>query len=273
MPIVDLIISTRNDNDSALINTLHSIDKSNFLDFRVLLVNDSNKIIPDNILVNSLVEVVVIDNHESLGLTYSLIFAISYSNAKYIARADVGDILHPARIEEQVNYMESNPLCVVLGCSTRIWVKSHKRNLIDAGSSFYSKNSKEIKKMLLKTNPFVHGSIMIRASAYQESGGYDGNVKVAQDFNLYIRMAPLGELAILQRVLSQHTFDLSNSTTFVKNKKSIFSALKSRLKYFSLKDKLSKFFIYGVLRDLILLMLPLKVLFKLRVYLITRNKV
>jgi len=271
MSIVDILIATRNDNDQALRKTLNSIQRSSFLNMRVLLVNDSDHPINKNALSSGNIPIKIVENLTCKGLTASLIMAVNESNADYYARADIGDELSSNRIEEQVLFMEKNSECVVVGCATQLFVmfKSMPESI---GVTFSSLISDDIKQLLLKGNPFVHGSILMRADAYNEVGGYDQKVLIAQDINLYLKMSKLGDFAILNNVLHKHTFYINTSTTFLKNKTSIYSALKSRVKYLTLNKKTSISFIIGITRDILLLSLPMRLLIWIRIFFIKRRR-
>lgn len=52
------------------------------------------------------------------------------------------------------------------------------------------------KRLLDKTNNFIHGSSLFRRKAYEEAGGYMENSGIAEDFNLFSRMVSNGWSAV-----------------------------------------------------------------------------
>ena len=94
-------------------------------------------------------------------------------------------------------------------------------------------------------------------------GGYNQNVKIAQDLDLYFRLLTRSNIATIDEVLHSHTFSY-DGTTLSKNKKSIISAIKIRLKYLQFKDLLYLRLWFGLTRDVILLCLPSRLLLAIR---------
>ena len=58
-----------------------------------------------------------------------------------------------------------------------------------------------IRRALIRSNPFVHSSVMVRRALLTSAGGYDERVAVAQDYDLWMRLAPGTRLANLPEVL------------------------------------------------------------------------
>jgi hypothetical protein len=58
-----------------------------------------------------------------------------------------------------------------------------------------------LRRMLIRRNPFVHSSIMMRRALVERAGGYDETLPVAQDYDLWIRMSRLARLANLPEPL------------------------------------------------------------------------
>jgi hypothetical protein len=55
--------------------------------------------------------------------------------------------------------------------------------------------------MLIRCNPLVHSSVMMRTSLVEDVGGYDERLPVAQDYDLWLRLAPLTRFANLPEPL------------------------------------------------------------------------
>jgi hypothetical protein len=58
-----------------------------------------------------------------------------------------------------------------------------------------------IRRMLVRENPFVHSSVMMRRDALEKAGGYDEQWPVAQDYDLWMRMSRITRMANLPDVL------------------------------------------------------------------------
>jgi hypothetical protein len=58
-----------------------------------------------------------------------------------------------------------------------------------------------IRRALIRRNPFVHSSVMLRRTLAVQAGGYDPSFAVAQDYDLWLRLAPLTAMANLAEPL------------------------------------------------------------------------
>jgi hypothetical protein len=58
-----------------------------------------------------------------------------------------------------------------------------------------------LRRALIRANPFVHSSVMVRRELLERVGGYDDRLAVAQDYDLWMRLAGLTRLANLSDVL------------------------------------------------------------------------
>ena len=58
-----------------------------------------------------------------------------------------------------------------------------------------------IRRALIRRNPFVHSSVMVRRSALDLAGRYDPSLPVAQDYDLWMRLARVTRLANLPELL------------------------------------------------------------------------
>src|SRR5205809_611674 len=62
-----------------------------------------------------------------------------------------------------------------------------------------------LRHALIRANPFIHSSVMVRRAALERAGGYDETLPVAQDYDLWMRLARVTRLANLADVLVVRT--------------------------------------------------------------------
>lgn len=108
---------------------------------------------------------------------------IEAASGDYIACHDADDRSHPKRFSRQVSYLERNPTVAAVGSGARL-IDSHgkkraRRRVLESPSL----------ADLLKQNHFVHGSTMFRRSALQQVGYYDEWFELAEDYELFLRLA------------------------------------------------------------------------------------
>ncbi len=52
-----------------------------------------------------------------------------------------------------------------------------------------------IRRALIRANPFIHSSVIMRREALEAAGGYDERIAVAQDYDLWLRMSRVTRMA------------------------------------------------------------------------------
>jgi hypothetical protein len=261
-PAIDVVLCTANRDKVGLMRSLRSLGESTCRNVRVLLVNDSADPLPEDLPVGEL-DINIVDLGANVGLTRALKMVEPILTAPLVARMDCGDTMSPHRLERQRDFLLRNSKYVLVGARATFLLRAGA-TVENIGLSASADNIPNLGKYLLWRNPFVHGSIMFRRIAFLSVGGYNPRFTIAQDFNLYMRMRKYGELHILPEVLCTHTYNLCSSNTVKRNKSSLASSLRSRLTLSTNQERLSLLFLTGVLRDLLLLMLPSKFLVWLR---------
>jgi glycosyltransferase involved in cell wall biosynthesis len=139
----------------------------------------------------------VIENNRNLGLAESLNRGISEARADYIARQDSDDISYPERFHRQASYLDQQPEVGVVGAATQ-WIDSGNSPLgvwpLGAGNS-------ELQQELLWTCPLIHGSTMYRRRCVHEVGGYEAGMRTGQDYDLWLRISEVWDVACLPDIL------------------------------------------------------------------------
>lgn len=131
------------------------------------------------------------------GLVAALNLGIAMAEAPLIARLDADDIARPERLSRQVGYLAANPGTVLLGTwADRIDAAGHR-----IGRLRPETNSIRLAAMLQDRNPFVHSTVLMRAQALSEAGGYRSVCEAAEDYDLWLRLCERGDVAILPDAL------------------------------------------------------------------------
>lgn len=179
-------------------NAVSCILCQTFADFEFIIVDDRNSVCVMEFLdalPSRDSRIHVLRNLHNIGVTRSLIRAISVARGKYIARQDVDDVSKPSRLEQQVLRLEHTNI-VVLGT----WYEVLDR--IGRITRKWSPDSDVIiRKSLFLRNPFCHASIMFRKNVYHVIGGYDERYTYSQDLDLWMRMGERGTLGMVEDYL------------------------------------------------------------------------
>ena len=256
-----VVLPFNNKNQAGLERTLSSLQKSVERDFEIILVNDSSTTVNLPSGFDDL-KVSIIDLGANYGISTALKHAEIYFESDFIARIDCGDEIHPERFAKQLKFLRIRPEFCLVGVRTDLFLEQNNKRTFLRTTTSPSK-IKNLSQYLLCSNPFAHGAIMFRKNTFVSAGGYDEQVKIAQDLDLYLRLSRCAPLFIIDEILQQHTFS-DSGTTLSKNHRGVISGIKIRFKYLRLKDLSYIGFWYGLVRDVTFLMMPKLFLMRLR---------
>lgn len=132
-------------------------------------------------------------HQQNTGLTRALIRGCAEAAGEFIARQDAGDISLPGRLVAQCAYLRSHADTVLVACGARF--------VGPGGESLYeiARRAEELQEGLFNLDvrtiqgPPHHGSTMFRKEVYSQVGGYRSAFAVAQDIDLWLRLAELGK--------------------------------------------------------------------------------
>jgi glycosyltransferase involved in cell wall biosynthesis len=142
---------------------------------------------------------VIAVSHPNQGVTKSVNKLMAMSRGKLIARMDGDDICMPDRFAKQIAFLDANPKCVCVGCMVQ--------NISPAGEFLptpprYPGHARiDHELMQGKGGALPQPAAMIRREAMDKVGGYCDRFRTAQDLDLFLRLAEIGELANVPEVL------------------------------------------------------------------------
>jgi glycosyltransferase involved in cell wall biosynthesis len=131
------------------------------------------------------------------GLTASLNHALGFARAPLVARLDADDVALPDRLARQRAFLDAHPDVGLLGTGARE-VDAAGR---DVALVTPPVEDAAIRRALIRRNPFIHSSMMMRRRVVEAAGGYDARVPVAQDYDLWMRISRTTRLANLPEPL------------------------------------------------------------------------
>lgn len=142
------------------------------------------------------------------GFVQGMINAIASARGEYIAVHGSGDVAAPNRLERQAAVLDSDPDVGAVGS----WLT----NVNDStGHRFHARPNADVVtlSMLMTTNVFSHGEVMMRRSVYDEVGGYRREFTFAQDIDLWLRIRQNYRLATVPEFLYERHV-LSDGVTY-----------------------------------------------------------
>ena len=186
--------------------SLQSVRDQSFRDFELIVVDDGSTDGTPAILsaLQRSEPRAVVVRQENRGLTESLNKGMTLARGAYIARQDADDLSLPGRFERQVAFLDDRPHVAAVGTGTDVIDRSGRV----VGALCVARSAPAVKRGLLalRGTP-VHGSMMMRRSALEATGGYREGFPVGQDYDLWLRLSSRFEIDNLSDVLYQWRLD------------------------------------------------------------------
>ncbi len=230
------------------INVLIVDDGSN----HVFKISELNAFIQQNVIVD------VIYLNVNHGIEYALNKGLEYcieNEFTYVARLDCGDICTEDRFIKQEEFLNRNTHIGILGS----WVTFFWNGKTEFQLKLPESN-KKIARYKYLNSPFSHPAIMIRVELLLQIGLYSYEYHRAEDYELYFRLLKITQGANLPEFLTLS--ELNPDGISLKNRyKQLSIRLKIQLTYFNC---FSIYSYYGIVRTLILLRMPFRLIKKLK---------
>lgn len=191
-PDVSIIMSVYN-GAADVPGAIQSIREQTFANFELIAINNGSMKDDTRALLDHLSHTLadprlrIVHLEQNIGLAGALNHGIGLARGRYIARQDHDDISFPTRFEKQVEFMDTNRECGLLGTASEIWVD-------DAPSGRYHDHptvNADLQVFLLSNNPFVHSSIIMRREVVDACGLYstDPLRQPPEDYEYWSRIA------------------------------------------------------------------------------------
>lgn len=141
----------------------------------------------------------LIHSVEPLGPTRAMIRGIQSASGDYVARLDADDRMLPERLASQKDYLERHPDVPLVGTAVR--------RITQDGSpagAIRMPTGDDVRRHLLLSNTVPHSSVLMRRSSLDEAGGYDPALAQMEDYDVILRLAQRGPIAVLPDELTEY---------------------------------------------------------------------
>ena len=200
VPLVSVVLPVYN-GELYLRAAVESLLGQTLRNIEIIIVDDGSTDQTPEIINELLTDPRVRTVHQSnMGMAQARNRGIALARAEYIVAHDADDISLPDRLKKQYTFLEQSPDCGLIGTymelidetgqvlkSPEVSTDSHKLQVV------------MVEPMsLLERNYFVHGSVIMRKSACEAVGKYRNVFLLADDYDLWLRIAekyPTGNLA------------------------------------------------------------------------------
>lgn len=144
-----------------------------------------------------------------LGVSGARNLAVKHASAPYLAFLDADDIWLEEKLSTQLKHFVSNPAVVLSTCDSlkvdprgAVLSRSHCKQLPVSGNDAW--------KTLLSYNFIPTPTVVIPTELFKRLSGFNEQLIVGEDLDLWIRVAKLGDVAFTSKVLV-HYFDYPGS--------------------------------------------------------------
>lgn len=184
MPKVSIIMPVFN-GENYIRESIESILAQTMMDWEFIIINEfgSNDVTTAILkeYQNMDKRIILVQNTERLGISASLNIGLDLAKGEYIARMDSDDISMPFRLEKQVVYLEQNPDIDIVGIKPKIFGEADWDWKVETRPD-------HLKSCLLFFTPFVHPTIMIRATRlHQHMLRYNEEFLFTEDYDFFSR--------------------------------------------------------------------------------------
>lgn len=198
-PAVSIIMATYN-GATLLPQTLASLSAQTFADWELIAVDDGSRDETVEVLrdfADPRVRVIVSEKNEGPVIARNRAFA--EARGRYIAGLDQDDIALPERFAQQVAYLDAHPETVLVSTAADFLIDG----AIEPGNWPRPMPPALIDWLILIRNPLVWSSVMFRADAARRLDPLERpELRYVEDFDLYHRMRPFGQLAQIDEALT-----------------------------------------------------------------------
>jgi glycosyltransferase involved in cell wall biosynthesis len=206
-PVLSVVMPLYN-GEAYLGATLDGILTQSFEDFELLIMDDGSTdgsvaLAQDYASRDGRIQVF---KRENRGIPKTVNELFSMICGRFVTRSDADDISEPGRFALQLAHLDAHPDVVALG-GQALYMDEEARPIFVPRLPL---NHDRIDEMNLGgRTAFVQSSVMMRADAVRKIGGYDEGYPFAQDLEMWLRLAEIGQLENLEDVILRYRFTTS----------------------------------------------------------------
>jgi glycosyltransferase involved in cell wall biosynthesis len=206
-PLVTVAMPVRN-GMPFLPSALRSVLEQTYTNLDVLVIDDGSTDGTASFLSRVRDSRLRVITTEGRGLVAALNLAIGAARGTLIARQDADDLSLPQRIATQVEYLAAH-LRVSLAACVADFIDERGRRATTVQAAERLRLQREavepqrLRELLPLTCCIVHGSVMARTHVLAANGYRDSHPS-AEDYDLWLRLLPRHDLAMVPGVLYRH---------------------------------------------------------------------
>lgn len=223
-PLVSIIIPTYN-KEEYIKKALESVLNQTYKEIEVIVIDDGSIDNTQEIVKSFNNTRIIYIWQENKGAAAARNTGIKKAQGKYIAFLDSDDLWLKEKLEKQVRFLEENPEMGLLG--TGCYQINYKREIM--GKKIFPTKNKVLQGILIKYNPFIQSSVMVRKEVFDKIDSYDESFSQSEDYELWLRIAKYYKIANLPELLVMKRY-YPESLSPSKDREQLFFVLKAKKK-------------------------------------------
>ncbi len=197
---------------------IESVLSQSFKNLELVVVNDDPASSEADKIIFSFKDprLIYLRNKENVGSAKSLNIGLRQAQGDYIAILDDDDMwTSKEKLSHQIQFLDKNPDHVLLGTNMVV---------VDADSgkeitrSHFPTTDTELRALLFKNNPFAHSSVMFKRKMIVSLGGYDESLQRGKDYDLWLKLAKNGKIAVLPGHFLKYREAISSEINLVRKR-------------------------------------------------------
>jgi glycosyltransferase involved in cell wall biosynthesis len=210
-PVISVLLPVY-DAESYLRVAIQSVLTQTFQDFELLIFNDGSTDRSLSIAreFEALDHRVRVLSRTNGGIVRALNELVLTARGRYLARMDGDDICRPERFATQLAHLEAHSGCVAVG-SQVLLIDPEGMPICEFVTDFTHEEIDAAHLSGFGASRMCHPSVMMRRDAVIRAGLYNERYRLAEDIDLFLRLAEVGRLANLRETLIKYRQHLRSS--------------------------------------------------------------
>lgn len=211
-PLISVIIPAFN-SEKTIQETIESVLNQTWKNLEIIVVNDGSQDSTLDIVTSIKDPRLKVFSYPNAGVADSRNRGISQAGGEFISFLDADDLWTTDKLETQLKALQENPQAGV----AYSWTDYIDENSQFLRGGFHSTANGDVYAELLKSNFLANGSsVLIRAQALNEVGGFDKSFTPAEDWDMYLRLAARYHFVVIPspQILYRVTSTSASSNVF-----------------------------------------------------------
>lgn len=206
-PLVTIIVPAFN-AEAYLEATLKSLQNQTYPNLQIIVVDDGSTDATPEIVRSHASKVSYIRQENSGSCAAPRNTGLKIAKGEFISFFDADDLMAPDKISQQVRDLSEFPSAVMSITNYRNFTDTAKSPdhfsscpllselICEAGHKRLLLTAQESRSLLIEENYAIAGSPLFRATAIEQTNGFDETLFACEDFHLIYRLAKLGSVVI-----------------------------------------------------------------------------